>query len=116
MREATIAFSDYSTTPSLNVSIQGISIAEGCPAANVNDVLRQFAADGKALANTVAGINVSNYMPKSGGAFTGTITRSGGGGYWYHAGSTQATGPVYTQPSATALPTSPAEGTVVLQY
>ena len=34
----------------------------------------------------------------------------------YHAGSTQATGPVYTQPVASALPSSPAEGTVVLQY
>jgi hypothetical protein len=58
----------------------------------------------------------ANFMPKSGGAFTGTITRSGSGGYLYHVSSSQATGPVYTQALATALPTSPAEGTVVLQY
>lgn len=111
-----MAFSAYSLTPSANLSINGINIAENCPASNVNDAIRQLAADGRALSDTVAAINVSGYAPLAGAAFTGTITRSGAGGYWYHAGATQATGPVYTQPSATALPSSPAEGTVVLQY
>ena len=111
-----MAFSDYSLTPASNTTINGINIAENCPAANVNNALRQIAADGKSLSDTVAGISTSTLMPKSGGAFTGTITRSGAGGYWYHASSSQATGPVYTQPVATALPSSPAEGTVVLQY
>jgi hypothetical protein len=111
-----MAFSAYSLTPSANLSINGINIAEGCPAANANDAIRQLMSDGRALSDTVNAINVSGYMPLSGGAFTGSITRSGAGGYWYHAGATQSTAPVYTQPSATALPSSPAEGTVVLQY
>jgi hypothetical protein len=111
-----MAFSAYSLTPSANLSINGINIAENCPAANINDALRQIAADGRALSDTVSAIDVSSYMPKSGGAFTGSITRASAGGYWYHAGATQATAPVYTQPSASALPSSPAEGTVVLQY
>jgi hypothetical protein len=64
----------------------------------------------------VAAINVSGYMPLSGGAFTGNITRSTAGGYWYHANSAQAAAPVYTQLSTDALPSSPAEGTVVFQY
>jgi hypothetical protein len=111
-----MSFSAYSLTPSANISLNGISIAENCPAENVNDALRQLAADGRELYNTVNAISVSSYMPKTGGAFTGTITRSGAGGYFYHASSTQATAPVYTQTTATALPSSPAEGTVVLQY
>lgn len=111
-----MAFSDYSLTPDANLSIVGLNIAEGCAAANINNALRQIMADGKELANTVAAINVTTYMPKAGGGFTGTIYRSGAGGYLYHAGTAQATGPVYTQPSTTALPPSPAEGTVVLQY
>ena len=111
-----MSFSAYSLTPSANVSINGISIAEGCAAANVNDAIRQLMSDGRALSDTVAAISISGYIPLSGGAFTGNITRSGAGGYWYHAGATQAAAPVYTQPSATALPSSPAEGTVVLQY
>lgn len=111
-----MAFSDYSTTPANNNSIEGINIAEGCPAANINNAIRQLASDGASLAATVAAINVSSYMPKAGGAFTGDITRNSAGGYFYHVGATQSKAPVYTQPVATALPTSPAEGTVVLQY
>ena len=111
-----MAFSAYSLTPSANISINGISVAEGCAAANVNDAIRQLMSDGRALSDTVTAINVSSYMPITGGAFTNAITRSGAGGYLYHASATQSLGPVYTQSSATALPSSPAEGTVVLQY
>lgn len=111
-----MSFSAYSLTPASNLSINGISIAEGCAAANINNAIRQIAADGRELYDTVNAIDVSSYMPKAGGAFTNTITRSGAGGYWYHASATQATAPVYTQTAATALPSSPAEGTVVLQY
>jgi hypothetical protein len=111
-----MAFSDYSATPASNTTINGINIAENCPAANVNNALRQIAADGKSLSDTVAGISTSTLMPKSGGAFTGTITFSGAGAFLYHANSAQVGGKVYIQPVATALPSSPAEGTIVFQY
>lgn len=107
-------FSDYSATPALNVTIGGINIAENCPAPNMNDAVRQLMADAKSFSLTVP--STAGLMPIAGGAFTGNITRSGAGGYFYHAGATQAAAPVYTQTLATALPASPAEGTVVLQY
>ena len=111
-----MSFSAYSLTPSANLSLNGISIAENCPAANVNDALRQLAADGKELSNTVNAINVSGYMPTSGGAFTGSITRSGAGAYPYWAASSLTGGAMYVQASTAALPSSPAEGTIVFQY
>jgi hypothetical protein len=111
-----MAFSAYSLTPSANLSINGVNVAENCPAANINDAVRQLMSDGRALSDTVAAINVSGYMPLTGGAFTGPITRAGAGGFLYHANATQATGPIYTQTVSTALPSSPAEGTVVFQY
>jgi hypothetical protein len=111
-----VAFSDYSTTPSLNVTIGGLSSAEGCAAANVNNILRQLAADGRALYDTVAAINTSTLMPKSGGVFTGAISRTSAGGYWYHAASAQADGKVYIVATGTARPSSPAEGTVRFLY
>lgn len=40
-----MAVSDYSTTPSLNISISGIDIGEGCDASGVNDAIRQLMAD-----------------------------------------------------------------------
>lgn len=111
-----MAFSDYSATPASNTTLNGINIAEGCPAANVNNALRQLAADGKTLNTLVSSIDVSSYMAKAGGAFTGQITRSGSGGYLYNAASTQSGGAVYVQATGTALPSSPAEGTFVFFY
>ena len=109
-------FSAFSTTASANVTLNGINIAENCAAANVNNALREILAEGKQLSDTVAAINVTSYMPLAGGAFTGNVTRNGAGGYWYHANSAQAAAPVYTQLASAALPSSPVEGTVVLQY
>lgn len=111
-----MSFGSYSSTPANNVSCNGINIAEGCAAANVNNVLRQILADGKELYDTVAAIDVSSYMGKAGGAFTGSITRSGAGSYLYHNSTTLTGGAVHVQLSTASLPASPAEGTIVLQY
>ena len=107
-------FSSYATTAAANITISGISIAEGCPAANVNNAIRQLMADARAFSD--ASPSTAGLMPKSGGAFTGSITRSGGGSYTYWASSSLTGGAMYVQSSATALPSSPAEGTIVYQY
>ena len=111
-----MSFSNYSSTPDNNTSLNGINIAENCAAANINNALRQLAADGKELADEVDAIDVSGYMPLSGGAFTGNITRSGAGGFLYHNSSSLSSGVVYVQLSSADLPSSPAEGTIVFQY
>lgn len=111
-----MSFSAYSTTPASNTSINGISIAENCAAANVNNALRQIAADGRELYNIVSAISVSGYMPLIGGTFTGQIIRSGSGGYLYNAASAQSGGAVYVLATGTSLPSSPAEGTFVFFY
>jgi hypothetical protein len=111
-----VSFSDYSLTPASNTSINGINIAENCDAANVNNAVRQLMADGKELSVTVAAIDTSALMPKAGGAFTGPITRSGAGAYAYWNSSSLTGGAMYVQTVATALPSSPAEGTIVFQY
>lgn len=111
-----MSFSSYSTTPGSNTSIGGLSTAEGCPAANLNNAIRQLAADGKELSDEVDALDVAGKMAKSGGAFTGQITRSGSGGYLYNAASTQSGGAVYVYATGTALPASPAEGTFVFFY
>lgn len=110
-----MSFGSYSTTPASNISINGINIDEGCPAANVNNAIRQLASDGRELYNTVVAINVSGYMPLSGGAFTGAIWQFGQGRYLNHV-TDGLVGSVYTQLSSAALPSSPGEGTIVLQY
>lgn len=110
-----MSVADWSTTPANNTTIEGISIAENCPAANINDVARAMAAAIKAYSLTItspAGV----YMPLGGGTFTGPIKQSGNGGYLYNAASAQSGGAVYVLPIGTALPSSPQEGTFVFFY
>lgn len=111
-----MSFSNYSSTPDNNTSINGVNIAENCAASNVNNAIRQLAADGKELADQVADIDVSGYLPLTGGALTGAITRSGAGGYLHHNAASLTSGAVYVQLSSADLPSSPAEGTIVFQY
>ena len=110
-----MSFGSYSTSPASNISCNGVNIDENCPAANVNNVIRQLMADGKELSDTVAAISVSSYMPLTGGAFNGNVIQSGGGAYLYH-NTPNRYGAVYIQQSASALPSSPAEGTIVFTY
>lgn len=110
------AFAEFSVTPSVNTTAFGKSIAENCPAANVNDVLRATLAAGKELNVIVSAITGATSMPIAGGAFTGQITRSGSGGYLYNAASAQSGGAVYVLATGTALPSSPGEGTFVYFY
>jgi hypothetical protein len=111
-----MSFASYSSTPASNTSLNGINTAENCPAANINNAIRQIAADGKELYDQVQAIAAVSYMPLGGGAFTGGIIRDGAGAFLAHNSPSLLNGTVYTQPVATALPSSPAEGTIVLQY
>jgi hypothetical protein len=110
-----MAVSDWSTTASANTTINGIGIGENCPAANLNDAVREMMAEIKSYSLTVTS-PTGNYMPLSGGTFTGAIKRQGGGNYTYFASSSMTGGAIYVQSSTAALPTSPAEGTIVFQY
>jgi hypothetical protein len=110
-----VSVSDWSTVAANNTTIEGISIAENCPAANVNDVARAMAAAIKSFSLTVSSPSGS-YMPLSGGTFTGQIKRSGSGGYLYNAAGAQSGGAFYALASGSALPSSPQEGTWVAFY
>lgn len=111
-----MSFGNYSLTPAANISCNGINIGENCPAANVNNVLRQLMADGKELADTVSLISVSSYLPLVGGSVTGNIVRSGAGPHLFHMNGSFSVGSVYIQQQAASLPSSPGEGAMVFTY
>jgi len=111
-----MAFSAYSLTPALNITIGGVNVDEGCPPANINNALRQIAADGRSLYDTVAGINVSSYLPLAGGTVTGNIVRSGSGTHLYYIANTLVDGRVEISPTGTARPSSPGEGYLRFLY
>lgn len=109
------AFSTYSTTPSVNVTVGGVSVAENCAAGNVNNAIRQICAEGRELYNLVDAIDTADLLPKAGGTVTGNITRSGMGPHLYHANSALASGGVYIQATGSTRPTA-AEGRIVFYY
>ena len=112
-----MAFSSYSTTPSAN-TVVGVSVAEGCPPGNINDAIRQLAADGRALSDTVAAIpgTVTPLMPQAAGVFSGTQPiYASEGAVLHNQSSSNASGRVYFLPTGTALP-SGANGDAVFFY
>lgn len=110
-----MSFADYSTNPALNVTIGGKNVAEGCPPGNINDAIRQLAADGKTLNNTVTAIDLSDYATLAGPAFTAQPTYSGRGGFLHHSNSANASGRVFVQADAAAVP-SMSDGDILLTY
>lgn len=107
-------FASYSTTPASNTTIGGINIAEGCPAANLNNAIRALMAD--AASEHAALPDVTTLVTKSGGQFTTNPVLTGSGGYLYNAGTAQTGGAVYVLPTGSSLPSAPAEGTFVFFY
>lgn len=105
--------SEFSLTPDANVTIGGVNVAEDCSPGGLNDALRYVAAVARDSYDRIPAPNT--LMPKTGGTFSGEITRSGRGGYLHHANSAQSSGQVHTLPEGTARPAS-AEGTIVFYY
>lgn len=64
------SITDYDTVAANNSDIGGINIAENCPAAGINDAIREFMAH---IATWRDGA-VAALLPKAGGAMTGAIT------------------------------------------
>ena len=110
-----MSFSAYSLTPSANLTLAGLSLAENSTAlASYNNQMRQIMADGKELSNTVAAIG--NPLLLTGGTVTGNIIRSGYGGHYY-ANDASYTGPrIYVLVDGSAAPTSPPAGSLVIYH
>lgn len=105
---------DWSTNPAENTSIDGVNIAEGCAAANVNDAIRRVMASTRVFYDDVP--VTSSLMPVSGGVFTGNPTYSGRGGYLYHNSSSNTSGLVFIQASGGSVPSGMANGDLLLEY
>lgn len=111
-----MSFRDYSTTPGANTTIGGVNVAEGCSPAGLNNASRQLAADGKELADEIDALDLSVYVTKAAGVFSGTQPiYTGRGAYLHHANSANASGKITIQSDAAALP-STSNGDIVLTY
>jgi hypothetical protein len=67
-----MAVKDYSTTAGSNTSVAGINIAEGCPAANVNNGMRAMMADTRSFYENTTWLDMGHTVTRT-GATTFTI-------------------------------------------
>jgi hypothetical protein len=105
--------SEFSLTPSANVTIGGTNVAEGCSPGGLNEAIRYVASVCRDTFDRVGG--TGTYLLSSGGTLTGDIFRATRGAYLHHAGSAQTDGRVMFLPEGSARPAG-AEGMIVFYY
>lgn len=111
--------SSWSATPASNTTVDGTSIAEGCPPGNVNNALRSIMAGVRSFYDLYAALvtTVSGKLSAAGAVFTGTQpTYTGEGAVLHHIDAANASGRVSLLPTGASLPASPANGDIVLFY
>lgn len=109
-----MAVTDWNTNPDLNTAIDGINIAEGCPAGNMNGMGRAIMASVRLAFQGMP--NTDTLVPRSGAVFTGAGPRyEGRGGLLHNADPSAIGGRVIALPEGTALP-GMSNGDIVLFY
>lgn len=109
-----VSVQDWNATPALNVTVDGINIAEGCPAANINGGLRAVMAGTRTLYDNLP--DTANYILKNGSvSFTGQPLFAGRGAFLHHSNSANASGKVFIQATGGAAPTM-ADGDILIEY
>ena len=111
----TVNVSDWSETPSSNSTVDGINIAEGCPAGNVNGGLRAIMAGVKTM--FLALPNLADYLKKDGStATTGQLIYSGRGAYIHNADTSLTSGRRFVQAIGGSVPAGMQDGDELLEY
>jgi hypothetical protein len=110
-----MSYTTWNTNANLNVTIDGINIAEGCPPQNINNAIRSVMAGVADLAGDVP--SITGLIPVSGGVFSGTQPIfTGRGAYLHHNDSANTSGRVYVLPEGSSLPGSPSNGDTVFFF
>ncbi len=109
-----MAVSDWNTNANLNSTVDGINIAEGCPAGNMNGAIRAVMANVRVMYDGLP--NLSNYVLKTGGVFLTNPTFNGRGGFLHNASSTNTGGQITAQAQGSGVPSGMANGDWLAEY
>jgi hypothetical protein len=110
-----MSVSSWSTNPALNVTVNGVNIAENCPPGNLNDAARAIMAGVATLRDSIP--STAGFAPLTGAVFTSTQPRyTGAGAYLFNASSGNTSGRVSFLPEGSALPTGAANGDIALFF
>ena len=111
-----MAVSDWSITPSANVSLATFDLREGYTnVADFNGITRQIMADVKTLSLTIP--DTSALMTKAAGTFSGTQPiYTGRGAYLHHNNAAFTSGRLFVQAAGGGTPSGMAAGDLLAEY
>ena len=110
-----MSYLTWSTNANLNITIDGVNIAEGCEPGNLNNAVRSVMAGVASLRDAVP--SADGFMPVAGGVFSGTQPRyTGRGAYLHHNDSGNTSGRVFILAAGSPNPSDPANGDVVFFF
>lgn len=109
-----MAVADWSTSANSNTSIDGINIAENCPAGNLNGAVRAIMANVRVMYDGLP--TLADYVKKDGTTdFTGQPKFTGRGGFLHHNNPANSSGRVFVQASGSPVP-SMANGDILMEF
>jgi hypothetical protein len=114
-----VLVSDWSVTPASNLTVDGVSIAEACPPANINNALRSVMAGVRTFYDAQQTVNgtIAGFMPAAGGTFSGTQpVYVGEGAYLHNATNGFASGRVFYQAAGGSPPGGMQPGDWLIEY
>ena len=110
-----MAVQDWNTDPALNVTIDGVNIAENCPPGNMNNMGRSIMAAVRVMYDNLP--TVSGLMPVANGTFSGVQpVYTGEGAFLHHASSSLLSGKVHVLAEGSADPAGLANGDVIWYF
>lgn len=109
-----MAVSDWNTNANLNGTVDGINIAEGCPAGNMNGAIRAVMANVRVMYNNLP--DTSGFVTKINGVFLTTPIHTGRGGMLHNSSPTNASGQIFTQASGAGIPAGITNGDWLAEY
>jgi hypothetical protein len=110
-----MAVQDWDNDPNLNITIDGINIAEGCPPQNVNNGLRSIMAGVRVLYDDLP--DVEGFAPLAGPVFTGAQPIfENEGAFLHHANSSFVSARIHLLPEGSAQPAAASNGDMAFYY
>lgn len=109
-----MAVQDWSADPNQNTSVDGINIAENCPAQNMNNAIRAVMASVRVMYNGIP--NGDAYVTKTNAIFLSQPTFQGRGAFLHHNDPANSSGRVFIQAAGGTAPAGMTNGDILLEY
>jgi hypothetical protein len=110
-----MSVSSWSTNANLNITVNGVNIAEGTAPSNINNAIREVMAGVATLRDSIP--STAGLAPLTGAVFTGTQPRyTGAGAYLFNASSADTSGRVHRLAEGSALPSGASNGDIVFFF